>query len=238
MSAQPATPDAGDAAAAAHEVVATGADEVVASGPQGLWDALQEPWSTVAGGFHLDVGVAPWSVRLLVALAGLALLARGASFGRDAPRLASAISGTLLAAGVLAAFGPPERYAVPTAAAGVLALGAAGVLWAERLNLRLGLAFVGVLVGLALSLAGLTAFGSVTPPWVPWAVAGVLAVVLPWVFESMPRLTTPTVGALAVCWSLGMATSLPLLVGLAALGLLLQVYTGAAASLDIDPRAA
>lgn len=222
----PDTPPADDAPALGAEAATASGDLLTQ-----VWDVLG-PW---AEAFRLEVGHVPWSARALVALAALVLLTRGAALRRDAPRVAVLVCGAVLAAGVLAASGPVERLVVPTAAAGVLALGAAGALWAERLNLRLGLAVVGLLVGVALTLAGVTASGVTVAPWVPWAVGAAAAAIVPWIFETVPRVTTPVVGALGLAWAVGLATSLPALVGVAAAGLLLQVFTQVPDELDLDP---
>jgi hypothetical protein len=83
------------------------------------------------------------------------------------------------------------------------------------------------------------AFGFEASPW--WAGVSALIVggALPWVFETIPRFLSPIVGAVGLAWAIGWPSSLPLLVGLWAIGVVIQMFTGPVhVDLELEDREA
>ena len=110
--------------------------------------------------------------------------------------------------------GVPRRAPGPLGAA---MLGGVVAMWAELLHHRLGLAVVGAWLG-----ASGVAFLVGGTAWVGAAVGAALA---PWIYETIPRLTSAAVGAIALGWILGGAEVMAWIAGCWGAGFVLQLFT-------------
>lgn len=186
---------------------------------------------------ELALDGAPWWLRLAVGVVGIVLATRGASMKRDAIRFSAILAGALGTTAWLSTDMGAEVAWSPRAFAGSVVLGAAVLLWTERLlGIRAALAVVGLVAGAAYGVSVREAFSlaEASPHgagWVPLITSLICAGVLPWIFETMPRIWTPAVGAVGVAWALGGVGFLPALIGLWGLGTTVQWFSGPA---DLD----
>jgi hypothetical protein len=166
----------------------------------------------------------PLVVRVVIGLLGGVLLVAGARVYRFAlfgSVFALAAIGAALGlawgGAWVAALARPEVVALGALVAGVAAAGVA------NLAHRIGLLAVGGVAGLAVGAGVGDLAGGAAATWGP--LVGVLAgaAVFPFVFQTLLKVVTPIVGAVAIVFATGHPERLWLLVGLSVLGVLVQV---------------
>jgi hypothetical protein len=185
------------------------------------------------GQLEFPVEGAPVALRILVALLGLLLIGAGTRLALHGPRVAVVLAGALASVAGIDLAETPARYYEPWAFVGIVCIGAAIALWLEKLGYRAALFVAGVVTGAMYAVALRDAFGATGSPY--WAGVGaiVVGIVLPWVFETIPRVCSPLVGAAGFAWAVGHPASLPLLLGCWGVGVTVQMFTGPA-ELDLE----
>lgn len=163
----------------------------------------------------------PLALQVLIGVAGVVLLVRGASIYKWALWLAGfGVGAAGTAAGLLWLGERIPEVATP-AAVGISAL-IAGItvaiatVWVHRL----GLVAVGALLGATLVAAVSPRLG--LPWWVALVGSAVGGAAMPWVFPHLLLVATPAVGAMLVAHALGVPTHLGVLGGLWLAGVVIQ----------------
>ncbi len=158
--------------------------------------------------------------RTVGAATGLVLLVAGARLYRVAVMAPGFVLGLWLAHDHLPAMAPGWRLGITVGAGMLGALLSSGI---EQLAVRLA----GALLVAGLTHAVLPLAWEGVPPWWAAPAAGFLGLALfPSVYRRLLPLITALLGALVIAWSLGRGADLLLILGVAAVGLVVQIILG------------
>ncbi len=181
---------------------------------------------------------APVALRVLVGALGAVVLLAGARLAKPALSMGAFGVGALggaLAIQALATVAPEVGRPVIIAVAACV--GGVGVLIAAHLALKVALIVAGALTGLVAAAALAPVLESVGAPW--WSIFGgpiVGAIALPLLATLVLRVVAAAIGAVLVAWAVGLPTHPWLLLGLFALGAVVQfgVVGGRKAEAEAD----
>lgn len=166
-------------------------------------------WARVAIG-GLGVVVALFGARLYHRALGVGAFVVGAAVGGVVPML-------------LAALAPPLANPVVVAIGALV--GAVALLVVARAAHRVLVIGLGGVVGAAAG-GAVAAATAAAAWWAPLLGAAIGAIAMPFLFDLVLKLTTPAVGALLVAWAAGRPDAAWLLVGVWAVGALVQLAAG------------